>query len=70
MHHLVVHNPFGRFRRGEHITDPAEIASVLASENAGHARRIEADEPKVEPSAEPPILAEDHPAEPAEHEGI
>ena len=33
---LVVTNPFGGHSRGDRITDPKEIAQVLAGENAHH----------------------------------
>lgn len=39
-HHLVVVHPFGDYRRGDAITAPAEIAAVLAGENAHHCRKI------------------------------
>jgi hypothetical protein len=39
-HHLTVVHPFGTYRRGDAITDDAEIAAVLAGENAHHCRRV------------------------------
>jgi hypothetical protein len=39
-HHLVVVHPFGDYRRGDAIKDPAEIAAVLAGENAHHCRKV------------------------------
>lgn len=39
-HHLVVVHPFGSHNRGDAITDPAEIAAVLAGENAHHCRKV------------------------------
>jgi hypothetical protein len=33
---LVVTNPFGGLSHGDRITDPSEIDSVLAGENAHH----------------------------------
>jgi hypothetical protein len=39
-HDLVVIHPFGKYRRGDSITDDAEIADVLASETAHHVRRV------------------------------
>lgn len=40
LHHLTVIHPFGDYRRGDQITDPAEIAAVLAGENAAHVNRV------------------------------
>lgn len=37
---LVVIYPFGDYARGAQITDPAEIAKVLASENAHHVNKV------------------------------
>ncbi len=34
--HLVVVRPFGDHQKGDLITDPADIASVLASSHADH----------------------------------
>lgn len=34
--HLTVREPFGAYAKGDEITDPAEVARVLASENEGH----------------------------------
>jgi hypothetical protein len=31
---LVVIHEFGPYKKGEHITDPAAIAEILATENA------------------------------------
>jgi hypothetical protein len=39
-HHLVVVHPFGDHARGSTITDPDEIASVLAGENHRHVHRV------------------------------
>lgn len=33
---LVVIHPFGDFQRGDRITEPALIASIMAGENAHH----------------------------------
>jgi hypothetical protein len=33
---LVVKNPFGGRDKGDRITDPAEIAEILAGEHAHH----------------------------------
>jgi hypothetical protein len=41
-HHLVVVRPFGTYRKGAVISDPATIASVLASPHADHVVRIPA----------------------------
>jgi len=38
---LVVTNPFGDHKRGDRITDPKEIAKVLAGGNAHHAVQAE-----------------------------
>lgn len=40
--HLIVIHPFGAYGKGAHITDAAEIAAVLAGENAGSCNRIAA----------------------------
>ena len=37
---LVVVHAFGDYRRGDSITDPSEVAAVLASENANHCRKV------------------------------
>ncbi|WP_186250803.1 hypothetical protein [Burkholderia gladioli] len=37
---LVVVHAFGDYRRGDSITDPREVAAVLASENANHCRKV------------------------------
>ncbi|MBJ9663195.1 hypothetical protein [Burkholderia gladioli] len=37
---LVVVHAFGDYRRGDAITDPREVAAVLASENANHCRKV------------------------------
>ncbi len=42
--HLVVVQPFGTHAKGDHITDPADIAAILASEYAGHVVRVLAKE--------------------------
>lgn len=73
MRHLVVSSPFGRFGRGDHITDPVTVMTVLAGENSGHVRAIEADEPEpesmpVEAEPIPEPITEEQPVEPA-HEG-
>lgn len=34
--HLTVREPFGNYAKGDEITDPAEVARVLASENEPH----------------------------------
>jgi hypothetical protein len=39
-HDLVVVHPFGSYRRGDQITDDAEIAKVLASDTAHHVRKV------------------------------
>lgn len=39
---LVVVQPFGDYQRGDRITDPAKIADVLASENAGCCHKVNA----------------------------
>lgn len=33
---LVVIHPFADYQRGDRITDPAQIAAVMAGENAHH----------------------------------
>lgn len=40
--HLVVIQPFGQYERGARITDPKEIADVLAGENAASVNRVAA----------------------------
>ena len=39
--HLVVVQAFCPHAKGDHITDPTDVASVLASDHAGHVVRIE-----------------------------
>lgn len=33
-YHLTIVNPFGNYRKGDHITDATEVAKVLAGPNA------------------------------------
>jgi hypothetical protein len=40
--HLIVIHPFGAYGKGARISDAAEIAAVLAGENAGACNRIAA----------------------------
>ncbi|MDR6381829.1 hypothetical protein [Paraburkholderia caribensis] len=37
---LVVVHAFGDYRRGDSITDPGEVDTVLKSENAIHCRKV------------------------------
>ncbi len=37
---LVVIHAFGKYRKGDEITDPAIIADVLAGENAPSVRKV------------------------------
>ncbi len=47
--HLVVSEPFRAYARGDHITDAAEIAAILAGHEEAFVRRVAApDEPKSE----------------------
>lgn len=39
-HHFTVIHPFGDYRRGDLITNPAEIDSIMAGENAHHCRKV------------------------------
>ncbi len=39
-HHLTVIHPFGRYQRGDVITDPALIDAIKAGENAHHCHKI------------------------------
>jgi hypothetical protein len=39
-HDLVVVHPFGKYRRGDAITDDAEIHQVLTGESAHQVRRV------------------------------
>jgi hypothetical protein len=48
--HLIVSEPFGDYARGSRITDPDEVAKVLASDQAGQVLPIEADDPPTKPS--------------------
>lgn len=34
--HLVVTNAFGDFQRGDTITDPEQVAEILANHNGGN----------------------------------
>ena len=43
--HLVVVQAFGPHDKGSHITDPVEVAAVLASDHAGHVVRVAAPDP-------------------------
>jgi hypothetical protein len=38
--HLVVVQAFGPYGKGDHITDPTQIATILASAHAGHVVRV------------------------------
>ncbi len=38
--HLIVVQAFGPHAKGDRVTDPAEIASILAGEHAGHVIKI------------------------------
>lgn len=52
MNALVVTNPFGGREKGSKIIDPAEIAAVLAGENAQDVVQVQlADEPKKKKEA-------------------
>jgi hypothetical protein len=42
--HLIVIHPFGAYGKGARISDAAEIAAVLAGENAAACNRIAAAE--------------------------
>lgn len=46
--HLIVKEPFGGYAKGDEITDSAEVARVLASENENHVIK------RAAPPAEPP----------------
>ncbi len=41
-YHLVVIHPFGVHQRGAVISDPDDVADVLAGENAHHVNKIKA----------------------------
>ena len=30
-YHLIVHNPFGPYAKGAHVSDPAEVSRILES---------------------------------------
>jgi len=48
--HLTVIHPFGSFKRGDKITDEAQMDMALKGENAGHLiRTADAVVPKAEP---------------------
>lgn len=34
--HLVVHEPFGGYKKGDEITDPEKVAEILEGENQSH----------------------------------
>lgn len=40
--HLVVVQAFGQYAKGDLVTDPVQIATILASAHAGHVVRITA----------------------------
>ncbi len=49
--HLVVSEPFGSRQRGDTITDPAEVAALLAAPESVFVRRVEApDAPPEQPA--------------------
>lgn len=39
-HHLVVIHPFGDYKRGDIITEAAEIDTVKSEENAHHCHKV------------------------------
>ncbi len=41
-YHLVVIHPFDTYQRGAVISDPDDVADVLAGENAHHVNKIKA----------------------------
>jgi len=56
--HLFVRSAFGGRAVGDRITDPAEVASVLAGEYEHHVAKIAADDPAppaVVADAPPPV---------------
>ncbi len=50
MQHLIVVRPFGPRRPGDAVTDPDEIAGILASEHAGHVVRSASVEDAARPA--------------------
>ena len=42
--HLVVVQAFGSHAKGDRITDPSEIATVLASDHSGNVVRLQLDD--------------------------
>lgn len=55
---LVVRTEWFGHVRGQVISDPADVAAVLASENAGKVQRIHAADPAPAPQPQPLTLAE------------
>jgi len=47
MFNLIVKEPFGYYSKGQRITDPAEVAAILAGEQEGHVIKV------ATPSADP-----------------
>jgi hypothetical protein len=48
-YHLIVHNPFGPYPKGAHITDAAEVERILAGPHHPNVRRIAPIGEKVQP---------------------
>lgn len=52
---LTVSNPFGSYRRGDRITDPAAVKEILASEHAADVVKVsqpDSPAPKAKPAAD------------------
>lgn len=47
---LIVNQAFGKYAQGDNVTDPAEIKSILDSEQAAYVMKVATDAP--EPAAE------------------
>lgn len=59
-HHLTVTRPFGKFNRGDHVEDEAEIAAILAGEHRHAVVKVAADAKPEPAKAAEPIHEEPH----------
>lgn len=56
-HHLVVVHDFKTYKRGDMITDEAEVANILASPQHPHVVKIQAPTPAPAPDVAPAEVA-------------
>lgn len=50
---LIVNQAFGKYAHGDAVTDPAEIKSILDSEQAAYVMKVATDEPEPAAVAKP-----------------